>query len=407
MKCRNCSKNLTHIFADLQTCPPSNAMVSIERMNQHENYFPLKVFVCDNCWLVQVDEMEKASNIFNHEYTYFSSYSSSWLAHAKEYADFMCDKFKFNSNSLILEIASNDGYLLQYFKEKGLNVLGVEPTQNTAEVAKLKGIESIVDFFSEDLAKTSLQKRADLIIGNNVIAHVPNLNDFIRGVKISMKPDGIATFEFPHLCKLVEFNQFDTIYHEHFSYLSLTCMYAIFKQHGLELFDVQELSTHGGSLRIFIKHPENKSLLINSNVKRLLNYENSIGICNLDYYIRFQEKIEKVKIDLLSYLIKAKKEGKKVAGYGAAAKGNTLLNFCGIKGTDLIKYVVDASPIKQNKYLPGSRIPVLEPSVINIDRPDIIIIFPWNLKDELLLELATTRKWGCEIVTFIPDFKVL
>lgn len=407
MKCRNCSKNLNHIFADLQTCPPSNAMVSIERMNQHENYFPLKVFVCDNCWLVQVDEMEKASNIFNHEYTYFSSYSSSWLAHAKEYADFMCDKFKFNSNSLILEIASNDGYLLQYFKDKGLNVLGVEPTQNTAEVAKSKGIECIVDFFSEDLAKTTLQKKADLIIGNNVIAHVPNLKDFICGVKIAMKDDGIATFEFPHLCKLVEFNQFDTIYHEHFSYLSLTCLCSIFKQHGLELFDVQELSTHGGSLRIFLKHPENKSLPINSNVERILNYENSIGICNLDYYIRFQEKIEKIKIDLLSYLIKSKKEGKKVAGYGAAAKGNTLLNFCGIKGTDLIKYVVDASPIKQNKFLPGSRIPVVEPSVINIDQPDIIIIFPWNLKDEVLSELVTTRKWGCEIVTFIPDFKVL
>jgi SAM-dependent methyltransferase len=382
-------------------------MVSIERMNQHESYFPLKVFVCDDCWLVQVDEMEKASNIFNHEYTYFSSYSSSWLKHVKEYTDFMCDKFNFNSDSLILEIASNDGYLLQYFKEKGFNVLGVEPTQNTAEVAKLKGIESIVDFFSEDLAKSSLQKKADLIIGNNVIAHVPNLNDFIRGVKISLKNDGIATFEFPHLCKLVEFNQFDTIYHEHFSYLSLTCIHSIFKQHGLELFDVQELSTHGGSLRIFLKHPGNKSLPINPNVERMLNYENSIGICNLDYYLRFQEKIEKVKIDLLSYLIKAKKEGKKVAGYGAAAKGNTLLNFCGIKGTDFIKYVVDASPIKQNKFLPGSRIPVVEPSVINIDQPDIIIIFPWNLKDEVLSELAVTRKWGCEIVTFIPEFKVL
>ena len=406
MNCRHCNNHLTHIFCDLQTCPPSNAMVNSEALNHTEIYFPLKVFVCEKCWLVQVDEIEKAENIFNDDYTYFSSFSTSWLAHAKRYVIEMVERFKYDHKSLIVEIASNDGYLLQYFHEKNISVLGVEPTTNTALLAKQKGIECIEDFFSEKLVREKLVGKADLILGNNVLAHVPDINDFIKGVKLALKPEGVNTFEFPHLCKLVEFKQFDTVYHEHFSYLSFTTLKSVFEKQGLEFFDVQELTTHGGSLRIFTKHIEDNSKQISPSVEALLKREKDLGVKTLEYYQGFQEKVNNIKNEFLSFLLTAKNEGKKVVGYGAAAKGNTLLNYCGIKGNDLIDYVVDASPYKQNRLLPGSRIPVYHPDKLKETKPDYIIILPWNLKEEISLQLSQMRNFGSKFVVAIPELEI-
>lgn len=381
-------------------------MVKLADINCPETYFPLKVFVCDQCWLVQVDEIEKAEAIFNNEYTYFSSFSTSWLEHAKQYVDYMIDRFGYNSDSLVVEIASNDGYLLQYFKEKNIHVLGVEPTANTAQVAIEKGIENIVDFFGANLAINKLKGKADLILGNNVLAHVPDINDFVKGVKLALKLNGVNTFEFPHLCKLVEENQFDTIYHEHFSYLSLTAVKSVFESQGLEIFDVQELPTHGGSLRIFTKHREDTTKKIEDSVFKLLSYEEKLGVSTIEYYLNFQTKVEKIKNDFLDFLLTQKMNNKKVIAYGAAAKGNTLLNFCGIKGTDLIEYVVDASPYKQGKLLPGARIPVYSSEEISKTKPDFIIIFPWNLKNEISTQLAYTKDWGTKFVVAIPDLTI-
>jgi len=407
MNCRHCNHLLTNVFCDLQTCPPSNAMVKSHELNHPELYFPLKVFICESCWLVQVDEIEKAESIFNDEYTYFSSYSTSWLAHAENYANEMIKRFGFDHNSLVVEIASNDGYLLQYFKEKDIPVLGIEPTANTAEVAKQKGINSIVDFFGQKLAEVYLKGKADLIVGNNVLAHVPDLNDFVKGVKIALKSNGVNTFEFPHLCKLVEYNQFDTIYHEHFSYLSLTSLRSVFESQGLEIFDVQELSTHGGSLRIFTKHIEDKTKVILPSVNELLKKEKELGVGSMSYYQGFQEKVDSIKNDFLSFLIAAKEEGKKVVGYGAAAKGNTLLNYCGIKGEDFIHFVVDKSPHKQNHFLPGSRISVVDEQKLKNFRPHYVIIFPWNLKDEICTQLSYIRDWDGKFVVAIPELTII
>lgn len=406
MNCRHCGSPLTKVFADLQTCPPSNAMVKANELNFPETYFPLKVFVCDTCWLVQVDEIEKAEAIFNADYTYFSSYSTSWLAHAKKYTEYMVERFGYNQQSLIVEIASNDGYLLQYFKDKGIPVLGVEPTANTAQVAAEKGIDSIVDFFGSSLAQNKLEGKADLILGNNVLAHVPDINDFVAGVKIALKPNGVNTFEFPHLCKLIEFNQFDTIYHEHFSYLSFTALKSVFEKQGLEFFDVHELPTHGGSLRIFTKHIEDNTKTIEPSVQLLLDREKALGVTSMVYYEGFQERVNKVKDEFLSFLLTAKKDGKVVVGYGAAAKGNTLLNYCGIKGDDLISYVMDASPFKQHKFLPGSRIPVYNPAMLKETKPDYVIIFPWNLSEEISNQLSFISDWGGKFVVAVPELKV-
>jgi len=407
MNCRHCHHELNTVFCDLQTCPPSNAMVKPEMMNHPETYFPLKVFVCDNCWLVQVDELEKAEDIFNSDYTYFSSYSSSWLDHAKRYTSMMIDRFGFNESSFVVEIASNDGYLLQYFKEQNIPVLGVEPTANTAAVAQEKGIESLVDFFGSQLAESSLSGKADLILGNNVLAHVPDINDFVCGVKIALKMGGVNTFEFPHLCKLIAENQFDTIYHEHFSYLSLTAVQTIFEAQGLQIFDVEELSTHGGSLRIYANHAEDSSREISANVSEILKKERDLGVTESGYYIHFQEKVDQIKRDFWRFLITAKEEGKKVIAYGAAAKGNTLLNYCGVKGNDLIHFAVDASPYKQGKFLPGSRIPVVSKEEIEIYRPDYIIIFPWNLQKEIMEQLAYCKEWNAQFVVAIPELTIL
>jgi SAM-dependent methyltransferase len=406
MKCRHCNTELSNVFADLDYSPISNAMLSKPQLNEPESYFPLKIFVCGNCFLVQVDEMEKADKIFDAEYTYFSSFSSSWLAHAKKYVEMMISRFGFSSKSQVIEIASNDGYLLQYFKQNNVPVLGVDPTANTAKAAAQKGIETIVDFFSSKLAKNELadkNRKGDLILGNNVLAHVPDINDFVKGLKTALNDKGIITMEFPHLLKLVEECQFDTIYHEHFSYLSFYTVKTIFASQGLDMFDVEEIPTHGGSLRIFAKHKDDTSKEISPNVEALLSKEKRTGINTLQYYNGFQNRIENIKYNCLEFLIQQKRSGKKVIGYGAAAKGNTLLNYCGIKGTDLISFVVDASPHKQNKYLPGSHIPVVGKEKIRDFKPDYIIILPWNLKTEITGEFDYVKEWGGKFVVFIPE----
>jgi 2-polyprenyl-3-methyl-5-hydroxy-6-metoxy-1,4-benzoquinol methylase len=385
-------------------------MLKREQLNEPEVYVPLKIFVCDKCYLVQVDEVEKAANIFDDEYTYFSSYSSSWLAHAKKYVDMMVQRFGFSPESLVIEIASNDGYLLQYFKEHGVPVLGVDPTANTAEVARQKGIETIVDFFGSEFAARRLVNqgiKGDLILGNNVLAHVPDINDFVKGMKTALKEKGIITMEFPHLMRLVAETQFDTIYHEHYSYLSLAVVNRIFASQGLEIFDVEELPTHGGSLRIYAKHAGNAVFPTTENVAKLLEKEAQAGMNTTAYYEGFQERVNAVKYGLLSFLLEQKKLGKKVIAYGAAGKGNTLLNYCGVKGDDLISFVVDASPYKQNKYLPGSHIPVVDAGAIRDYKPDYIVILPWNLKAEISEQLSYVKEWGCRFVVPIPETTIL
>ena len=409
MKCRHCKTELNHVFVDLINCPPSNDMLKPDQLNEPELFYPLKIFTCHNCLLVQVDEMRKADSIFNSEYTYFSSFSTSWLAHAKKYVDMMVERFSLSTASQVIEIASNDGYLLQYFKEYNIPVLGVDPTANTAEVAISKGISTIVDFFGADFAQKKLVDQhimADLILGNNVLAHVPDINDFVEGVKIALKDRGVVTFEFPHLMRLVEECQFDTIYHEHFSYLSFIVVKRIFESQGLEMFDVQELPTHGGSLRIFAKHTQDKTKEISSNVSGLLKREEEAGMKNMNYYNDFQQRVDDIKYAVWEFLVKACKEGKKVIGYGAAAKGNTLLNYCGIKGTDLIQFAVDASPHKQNRYLPASHIPVRDLNSIAEYKPDYVVILPWNLKKEISEQLNYIRNWDGKFVTFIPRLHV-
>lgn len=406
MNCRHCNTKLQHVFADLVYSPISNAMLKAEQLNEPEEYYPLKLFVCDNCFLVQVDEMEKADNIFDNEYTYFSSFSSSLLEHSKKYVEMIVDRFGFNQSSRVIEIASNDGYLLQFFEKFNVPVLGFDPTANTAISAKEKGVDTIVEFFGVETATTNLVNKdlkADLFIGNNVLAHVPDINDFVKGMKIALKNNGVITMEFPHLMKLVGECLFDTIYHEHFSYLSFTTVKSIFENQGLELFDVDEISTHGGSLRIYAKHKADKTKEISPNVYELLQREKDAGVTSTEYYNGFQEKIENIKYNVWSFLIDQKKQGKKIAGYGAAAKGNTLFNFCGIKGTDLIEFVVDASPHKQNKFLPGSHIPVVSEEMLKTEKPDFTIIIPWNLKNEISNQLDYIRNWGGKFVIFIPE----
>ena len=360
MKCRFCNHTIQTEFADLVNSPPSNSYLTEKQLNEPETYYPLKVLVCEKCFLVQVDEYYKSTEIFSSDYAYFSSYSTSWLAHAKKYTEMMIDRFNYNGNSQVIEIASNDGYLLQYFKEKNIPVLGIEPTANTAKVAAEKGISSIIDFFGVKLAKQLVTegKHADLLLGNNVLAHVPDIMDFVAGMKILLKENGVITMEFPHLYQLVLNNQFDTIYHEHFSYLSFSTVKQIFEDNGLTMFDAEEIPTHGGSLRIFAKHFNDASKAISKNVEDLLRKEKEAGMLSLDYYTNFRVKIEKVKIDFLEFLVSQKKAGKKIVAYGAAAKGNTLLNYCGVKN-DMIEFVVDASPSKQNKFMPGSHIPIV------------------------------------------------
>jgi len=409
MNCRHCNTELKQVFADLTFSPISNDMLKEVNLNQKENYYPLKVYVCHNCFLVQLDEFKKFDEIFNSDYTYFSSMSKTWLKHTKDYVDMMMTRFNFDPKSLVVEIASNDGCLLRNFVNYNVPVLGVEPTANTAREAEKSGVRTAVEFFSSNFAKKQFIEKntlADLIIGNNVLAHVPDINDFVKGMKLALNKDGVITMEFPHLVNLVNDCQFDTIYHEHFSYLSLIAVKSIFKKQRLEIFDVEEITTHGGSLRVFAKHIENKTHEVSNRVKVLLDSEIKDGLQTIDYYKGFQERIHKIKYDTLSFLINEKQKGKKIIGYGAASKGNTLINYCGIKGSDLIKFVVDASPFKQHKYLPGSHIPVIDEENIKKYKPDYVIILPWNLKKEVSDQLSYIRDWGGKFVIFIPEINI-
>lgn len=404
MQCRFCKTELEHVFIDLVNSPASNSFLSKEQLNEPETFYPLKVYTCHQCFLVQVDEYKKSDAIFDSNYVYFSSYSNSWLKHAKAYTDMMTDRFGYNENSLVIEVASNDGYLLQYFKEKNIPVMGIEPTANTAEVAIGKGIKTVIEFFGAELAdrfSNNWDVKADLLLGNNVLAHVPDIVDFVLGMKLILKDTGVVTMEFPHLMQLVDNNQFDTIYHEHFSYLSFHTVKEIFASQGLEMFDVEEIPTHGGSLRIFAKHAEDETKTISDNVARLLKKESDKGLNTLAYYDNFQQKALGVKLGITEFLIRQKRAGKKVAAYGAAAKGNTLLNYCGIKN-DLIDFVVDANPHKQNKFLPASHIPVVAEEYLKQAKPDYVIILPWNLKDEIADQLSYIREWGGKFIIPIP-----
>jgi 2-polyprenyl-3-methyl-5-hydroxy-6-metoxy-1,4-benzoquinol methylase len=407
MNCRFCQNKLTHQFVDLGFSPPSNSFLKLEQLNQPETFYPLRIMVCEKCYLVQIDEFASHEDIFNSDYVYFSSFSKSWLKHAKKYTDMMIKRFKFDDKSQVIEIASNDGYLLQYFQQKGISVLGIEPTSNTAAVAKEKGIDSIIDFFGVPLAtKLSEQgTKADLLLGNNVLAHVPDIRDFVGGLKILLNSNGIITFEFPHLLQMIDKNQFDTIYHEHFSYLSLTTVRQIFNEFGLDVFDVEELPTHGGSLRIFAKHIENISIPNSDCVLSMLEKENQFGLTKINTYQNYQESSEKVKNDFLLFLLNAKNQKKKVVAYGAAAKGVTLLNFCGVR-KDLIHFVVDASPHKQSKFLPGIHIPVVNEEEIRKYKPDYVVILPWNLKDEISDQLNYVRSWDAKFVVAVPKIEV-
>ena len=404
--CRFCGSKLEHIFVDLGVSPLVQSFLSSDQLNQMEPFYPLQAFVCEKCFLVQLQEFVAPKNIFS-DYLYFASYSDTWLAHAKRYTDDMVRRFPISQNSLVIEIASNDGYLLQYFAEKNIPVLGVEPAANVARVAAQKGISSIVDFFSSATARELLAagKPADLLLGNNVLAHVPDINDFVAGMKILLKPQGVITMEFPHLMQLMEQNQFDTIYHEHFSYFSFLTVQKIFAAHGLVLFDVEELPTHGGSLRIFARHAEDSLKPVGPRVTELQAREESAGYARLETYSRFGEQVKETKRKLLEFLIQAKRNGKKIAAYGAAAKGNTLLNYCAIR-TDFLDYTVDRSPYKQGRFLPGTRIPVFSPDEIRRTRPDYLLILPWNLKDEIIQQNAYIRDWGGQFVVPIPEVTV-
>jgi len=407
MNCRFCKTELKDVFIDLINSPASNSFLKKEQLNEPEVFYPLRVYTCHSCFLVQLDEYKKSDDIFNNEYVYFSSYSTSWLEHARQYTSQMIKRFGYNEQSRVVEVASNDGYLLQYFVEKKIPVLGIEPTANTATVAQQKGVDTMIDFFGVKLAKKLVEEgiKADLLLGNNVLAHVPDINDFVGGIKILLADSGVVTMEFPHLVQLIENNQFDTIYHEHFSYLSFYTVKKIFEAAGLEMFDVEELSTHGGSLRIYARHKEDSSKTISPAVNALLDKENATGVNSPEYYRAFSQNAEKVKMDFLDFLITQKREGKIVAGYGAAAKGNTMLNFCGIK-SDMISFVADANPHKQGKYLPGSHIPVVEEAVLKEEKPDFIVIFPWNLEKEVTNQLSYIKEWGGKFAVAIPNMKI-
>ncbi len=407
-KCRFCSTELKYSVVNLGMSPLCQKHVKMEHRNDMEKFYPLHAYICHNCWLMQLEEFATPDEIFAEDYAYFSSYSDSWLEHARKYSELMIDRFGINADNLVVEIASNDGYLLQWFDQKEIPVLGVEPARNVAEVAKEKGIRTEVRFFGVDSARLLSEKygKADLLLGNNVLAHVPDINDFVAGMKIMLKEGGVITMEFPHLQRLIEENQFDTIYHEHFSYLSFVAVNRIFAHHGLRLFDVEELPTHGGSLRIYGRHIDDTSKPITERAKELLEREKTLGFESLEYYAEFEEKVKETKRKLLEFLIQAKREGKSVVGYGAPGKGNTLLNYCGV-GTDFLDYTVDRSPHKQGNLLPGTHIPIYHPDKIQETKPDYVLILPWNLKKEISAQMAHIREWGGQFVIPIPETLVL
>ena len=406
-QCRFCGSVLSRTFCDLGMSPLSNAYVKADALERMERFYPLHAYVCESCLLVQLQEFESPEKIFS-DYAYFSSYSKSWLQHCRAYTDYMIERFSLGREHQVIEIASNDGYLLKYFKAHGIPVLGIEPAENVARDAQAQGVETLVRFFSADTATGLVRAgtRADLLLGNNVLGHVPDLNDFVRGLKILLKPGGVITMEFPHLLRLIGGNQFDTIYHEHFSYFSFHAVERVFAHHGLALFDVEELPTHGGSIRIFAQHPETGKWAEDSRVAAMREKETALGIGRLETYTGFAEQVHQTKRALLDFLIGAKHEKKTIVGYGAPAKGNTLLNYCGIR-TDFLDYVVDRSPHKQGLFLPGTRIPVYSPDRIRQTRPDYILILPWNIKDEIIEQMSYVREWGAKFVIPIPRAEVI
>jgi SAM-dependent methyltransferase len=405
--CRSCAAPLRHTFVDLGMSPLCESYLDSGQLNRMERFYPLHVFVCDQCFLVQLQEYVSPEEIFT-EYAYFSSYSDSWLQHARSYVDQMVERFGYNRHSFVVELASNDGYLLQYFVKQGIPCLGVEPAVNVAQVAVEKGVPTLVKFFGEQTAREMVAagKRADLILANNALAQVPDVNDFVRGMKILLAPGGVITVEFPHLMCLMEENQFDTIYHEHFSYFSFITAEKIFAAHGLILFDVEELSTHGGSLRIFARHAEDVSKPVTLRAHELREREVAAGFMRLETYAQFDGRVKETKRKLLEFLIQVRREGKSVAGYGAPGKGNTLLNYCGIR-SDLLDYTVDRSSYKQGKFLPGTHIPIFHPDKIRETKPDYVLILPWNLKEEIRQQLSYVREWGGRLVVPIPGVEVL
>ncbi len=408
MNCRGCGTSLALPLIDLGTSPPSNAYVRADQLEQAEQWVPLKVAVCQQCWLVQTEDYTRADSLFDAEYAYFSSFSSTWLAHAERYVAEMTERFGLTTDSRVVEIAANDGYLLQYVAGRGIPCLGVEPTLSTAQAARDKGLEIRELFFGRDTAAQLASEgwSADLMAANNVLAHVPDINDFLSGFVTLLKPTGVATFEFPQLLTLMAGQQFDTLYHEHYSYLSLTAVQALCERNGLQIFDVSQLSTHGGSLRVFVQRADGVRRDVQASVARQLQAELAAGVKTAEYYATLAPAAERIKHELLRFLLQAKADGKRVVGYGAAAKGNTLLNYAGVK-PDLLAWVADANPHKQGKYLPGSRIPIVSPAQIDIEKPDYVLVLPWNLLHEVSQQLAQVRQWDGRFVIAVPELTVL
>ena len=403
--CRFCSEPLEHVFCDLGMSPLANSYVPADRANSMEPFYPLRALVCERCFLVQLEQFESPEHIFG-DYAYFSSYSSTWLEHSRRYVEAMVARWGLDERSNVVEIASNDGYLLQYFTEHRVPVLGIEPAANVAKEALQKGIPTLVEFFGVQTAESLAgRSQADLLLGNNVLAHVPDINDFVGGMKVLLKPGGVITMEFPHLLKLIELRQWDTIYHEHFSYISFATASRIFSGHGLRLFDVEELATHGGSLRIYGCHEDDDKPL-SERAQGLLEREDAAGLGRLDTYTAYGRTVEADKRDILSFLIGLREEGRRVVGYGAPAKGNTMLNYCGL-GTDFLEYTCDLNPHKQDHLLPGSRIPIRSPEVIGEDRPDVVLILPWNLREEIMAQLSHVREWGGRFAARAPELRLL
>jgi SAM-dependent methyltransferase len=405
-ECRFCAAPVEAVFADLGMSPLANSYLPPERANAMEPFYPLRALVCEKCFLVQLEEFESPDHIFS-DYAYFSSYSSSWLEHSRRYSEQMIERFSLDESSHVVEIASNDGYLLQFFHERQIPVLGIEPAANVAKVALQKGIPTLVEFFGVQTASSLAEESAaDLLLGNNVLAHVPDLNDFVAGMKVLLKPGGVITMEFPHLMRLVEDNQWDTIYHEHFSYFSFLTVSRVFEAHGLRLFDVEELPTHGGSLRIYGAHAEDSDKPETDAARELAERERAAGYEQIGTYLSYGQRVQEDKRQILSFLIDLKRQGLRVVGYGAPAKGNTLLNYCGI-GPDFIDYTCDLNPHKQGHFLPGSHIPIRSPEEIRADRPDVVLILPWNLKDEIVEQLAFIGEWGGRFAARTPELTLL
>lgn len=407
MKCRHCQSELRLPILDLGSAPPSNAYITLEKLHAPEAWYPLRLLICENCWLVQTEDFVGRETLFNDEYAYFSSYSSSWLEHARKYVGQVKERFDLNTDSLVVEVAANDGYLLQYVKESGIPCLGIEPTACTAAAARGKGIEIFEHFFSRELAAqlVLMGKQADLVVANNVLAHVPDINDFVSAFALLLKPDGVATFEFPYLYEMIINSQFDTVYHEHYSYLCLSTVERFFRTNAMTIFDVEELPTHGGSLRVYAQREDTGDRPKSDIVLELLKKEQQAGMSTPWFYAGFQARAEQVKNEFLTFLLEGKQQEKTIAAYGAAAKGNTLLNYAGIR-PDLVPFVVDKNPAKQGKYLPGSRIPILAPDILGEKRPDYLVILPWNIADEIKQQNEGLAKNGTRFVTAVPSLEI-